>query len=291
MFQQFSDKYFVRGHAPRLKYITHQIGGENWIERPIHTHTETAEILIVKAGSANYNLNTTTYELHAGDIVLCNPGVPHEVQSLPRDLPDMYTFGFTNFQRPDLPLNHLFPEKTNPIRNSPEELSLLFSMCDYLFHTLSQDAEHAVFTSLLQSLLTIVLEAPEKVPEQDREDWETDQEDPEKVIALRAKEYIDLHYTEALTLEELAAALNYSAPYISHSFKKVMGYSPIQYQTRCRIGAAQNFLIETDYSATQIATMVGFNSTNYFTNTFTRMLGSTPIQYRKHYRSEINKNT
>ena len=45
---------------------------------------------------------------------------------------------------------------------------------------------------------------------------------------------------------------------------------------------AQTLLISTDHSAT-IATMVGYDNTNYFNSLFTRIVGTTPIQYRKKY--------
>ena len=52
---------------------------------------------------------------------------------------------------------------------------------------------------------------------------------------------------------------------------------------RRRIGLAQTLLISTDHSATRIATMVGYDNTNYFNSLFTRIVGTTPIQYRKKY--------
>ena len=46
---------------------------------------------------------------------------------------------------------------------------------------------------------------------------------------------------------------------------------------------AQTLLISTDHSATRIATMVGYDNSNYFNSLFTRIVGTTPIQYRKKY--------
>ncbi len=274
------DSYFIHGHAPTLKYITKQTVGENWIDRPIHTHTETAELIIIADGTAIYNLDCVNYTLHKGDIVLSNPGVPHEIQALPSDPLDVYTFGFTDFTRPGSPKNHLLPEGEYPVRRNDEEFPLLSAMCTYLFHK----EKNPVFYSMLSSVLVMALETP-LAKNSSFEDDDTD-----SVVAQRTKDYIDQNYAESFTLEDIASALSYSAPYISHSFKAVMGYSPMKYQTRCRIGAAQSYLIETDLSATQIATMVGYNNTNYFTTVFTKMVGSSPIQYRKDYLKRINKN-
>ena len=65
--------------------------------------------------------------------------------------------------------------------------------------------------------------------------------------------------------------------------KDISGYSPIQYVIRRRIGLAQTWLISSDLSATQIATMVGYDNTNYFNTLFKRMVGVSPIRYRKQY--------
>ncbi|MGO5096172.1 helix-turn-helix domain-containing protein [Agathobaculum sp. LCP25S3_E8] len=52
---------------------------------------------------------------------------------------------------------------------------------------------------------------------------------------------------------------------------------------RCRIGEAQNLLISTDYSATQIAAIVGYSSVQHFNTIFTKLVGLPPIRYRKQY--------
>mgnify|MGYP002224503495 CR=1 FL=1 len=51
-------------------------------------------------------------------------------------------------------------------------------------------------------------------------------------------------------------------------FKEETGFSPMQYVTRRRIGEAQNLLINTQLSITEIAANVGYNNSNYFQNVF-----------------------
>ena len=99
-------------------------------------------------------------------------------------------------------------------------------------------------------------------------------------VPLHASTQMSIHSLEGV-LE--AAALGCSVPYLAHTFKDATGYSPIQYAIRRRIGLAQTLLISTDHSATRIATMVGYDNTNYFNSLFTRIVGTTPIQYRKKY--------
>ena len=61
------------------------------------------------------------------------------------------------------------------------------------------------------------------------------------------------------------------------------GYSPIQYLLRRRIGEAQTLLITTDYSITQIAGMVGYDTQSYFNMQFTKNVGISPKKFRQNY--------
>ena len=55
----------------------------------------------------------------------------------------------------------------------------------------------------------------------------------------------------------------------------------MQYIIRRRIGEAQNLLITTRRSITDIALSCGYNNSNYFQSVFKRLVGMTPGQYRR----------
>lgn len=78
-----------------------------------------------------------------------------------------------------------------------------------------------------------------------------------------------------------AEALHVNAYYLSHTFKKIIGYSPMQYITRRRIGEAQNLLITTNRTVTDIALQCGYNNSNYFQVVFNNIVGMPPGKYRK----------
>ena len=54
----------------------------------------------------------------------------------------------------------------------------------------------------------------------------------------------------------------------------------MKYVALRRMGEAQNLLINTDMSITQIAAQVGYNNSNYFQSVFKRAMGITPREYR-----------
>ena len=98
-----------------------------------------------------------------------------------------------------------------------------------------------------------------------------------------SRSYIDENYAEPITLQSIGDALHVSPYYLSHVFKEMSGYSPMQYLLRRRIGEAQTLLITTDLPVTQIAGMVGYDTQSYFNLQFSKHVGMPPKKYRQNY--------
>lgn len=106
-------------------------------------------------------------------------------------------------------------------------------------------------------------------------------ESNEKKDILRAKEYIESHYQENLTLEILADVVHMNPYYFSSYFKKNAGENFKDYVNRVRIQKAVALLLSTDKKTYEIAAEVGFRDARTFTETFSRAYGETPSAYRK----------
>ena len=87
----------------------------------------------------------------------------------------------------------------------------------------------------------------------------------------------------------MGEALNISPYYLSHVFKEMSGYSPMQYLLRRRIGEAQTLLISTDLPVTTIAGMVGYDTQSYFNLQFSKNVGMPPKKYRQNYLVETRQ--
>ncbi|REK74559.1 AraC family transcriptional regulator [Paenibacillus paeoniae] len=109
-------------------------------------------------------------------------------------------------------------------------------------------------------------------------------------LAEQAIRYIHEHYREQLTLESLAQALNYSAPYVARQFKSKTGRSLIEYLIEVRMGEAGQLLKETDLPLQEIAEGVGYSDTSYFIRVFKKWIGLTPGQYREKHRAQSSDN-
>ncbi len=106
-------------------------------------------------------------------------------------------------------------------------------------------------------------------------------ENNEKKDIFRAKEYIEKHYKENLTLEVLAGEIHMNPYYFSSYFKKNAGENFKDYVNSVRIRHAVSLLVSTDMKAYEIAAEVGFRDVRSFTEVFSRTYGETPNAYRK----------
>lgn len=100
-----------------------------------------------------------------------------------------------------------------------------------------------------------------------------------------ALQYIYSHFSEEITLEDLANTSHLSLGELSRSFKKVVGIAPILYIMNYRIRISSNLLEFSDKSITEIAYECGFSSSNYFTICFKRIVGCTPKEFKKRKKS------
>ena len=97
-----------------------------------------------------------------------------------------------------------------------------------------------------------------------------------------ALEYIETHYGQNITLDELARLTGLSAKYFCRYFKAIVHRSPIDYLNYYRIECASYFLISSDMTVAEIAQHCGYNDSSFFIKQFKKYKGTTPKQYRLH---------
>lgn len=99
----------------------------------------------------------------------------------------------------------------------------------------------------------------------------------------RAKQYIQKHYSEQITLEEVSDAVGLSAAYFSTLFKKTEGEGFARYLIHVRIEQAKILLRESNLPVTEVCRRVGYNDTKHFAHAFEKETGLKPSTYRKLY--------
>lgn len=102
----------------------------------------------------------------------------------------------------------------------------------------------------------------------------------EKAQKIRpAVEYISEHFTEAITIDELAGMCGISHAYFKSIFKDMFGAAPKAYIIQLRIKHAKELLLTGKYKIYDIAQMCGYSNSHYFSRSFKEVTGLTPREY------------
>lgn len=109
------------------------------------------------------------------------------------------------------------------------------------------------------------------------------QDNSEPPVISRAKEFIKQHYSEELSLGQVAKAVNVSTFYFCKMFKKVTGLNFTDYVSRVRVERAKNLLLNPNLRVSEIAYEVGFQSLTHFNRVFKKILGQSPTLYRNKF--------
>jgi AraC-like DNA-binding protein/mannose-6-phosphate isomerase-like protein (cupin superfamily) len=95
-----------------------------------------------------------------------------------------------------------------------------------------------------------------------------------------ALSFIQTHYHEPITLDEIAAISGFSRYYFIKQFQHQLNMTPVQYLTKIRIQKAAELLRSTSSSVTDIATQVGYANANYFNKVFRKAVGVSAGTFR-----------
>ena len=107
-------------------------------------------------------------------------------------------------------------------------------------------------------------------------------------VAISAKNYIDEHYSQPMTINELAAMYNLHPNYFSTIFRRQIGLSPRQYLTNLRLQKACRLLQSSQLTVQETAAQVGYSDINNFIKNYRQLFGCTPKQYRTGFLSETS---
>ena len=265
--------FTIRGTAKLLNVASAKYGGD-WHSVP-HTHNH-LELFYIVGGKGQFLIQDQLYPVDANNLVVINPTVTHTEVSLNAQPLEYIVLGIEGIElQTSDTTNGQFSildqfesvEISSCLRNILRETELK--------NTGYEDVCQAYMEILLIRLMrNIALAIPAE---------------PQSVSANRQcaaiRRYIDLHFKESLTLEQLAEDSHMSKYYLSHAFKREYGVSPINYMISRRIEESKYLLAETDLSLSQIAQLLGFSSLSYFSQVFHRTQGVSPKEYRQNQKA------
>ncbi|SIS94197.1 helix-turn-helix transcriptional regulator [Alicyclobacillus vulcanalis] len=146
----------------------------------------------------------------------------------------------------------------------------------YLLKPVNREELYQVFGRLIQNDIRHSIHGGANRALVARQESEADLGNPiESAIA-----YIEEHFHEPISLQEVAERVYLSPSYFSRLFKSEVGTTFIDYLTQYRIQKSKMLLRVTSLPIEIIANNTGFSNSSYFSTTFKRIVGRTPSEYR-----------
>lgn len=242
----------------------------------MHCHENLAEILLILKGHGRYTVDLRCQEVSAGDVILCNGSALHDEFPQTDQPYQTLCIAIGNLALPDLPPHCLIDSKFNPRFHHPEQFDDLMQLfCQIDRYAAEREAG---YQTLCQYLMLASLELVKRMVNSRKDPFVIHEES----IFWNIAKYIDQHYAEEITIDQLVRQFYISPYHLSHMFKQKTGYSLKQYILRRRIGEAQMRLIHTQDPIQTISEAVGFEDASYFSRIFSKYIGLTPSEYRKY---------
>ena len=270
--------------------------GEHYEDLTMHDHDDFSELVIVLNGNAMHIVNDEASFIKKGDVFVIGGQTAHAYRD-PENLNIcniMYRPEMLNTAGPDLKstigyqaLFVLEPFYRN-VRHYKSKLSLSISSLEYVSGLIAAMMEEynqkaqGYQTMLASKFMELVVYLSRQYERQDRETQR------HLLHLARALSYIEDHFLEDLSLEEIASNSNISVRHLNRVFKSYYQTSPHAYVLKLRLERACTLLRETKLSVTEVSVKCGFHDSNYFTRQFSKMLGMTPGAYRKDSRQGNN---
>ena len=183
--------------------------------------------------------------------------------------------GIKNFTLQGLPRN-TFPHKS-PILNLGRHQQNVLQIAWRLLEELYQDApETLVLRKILVSeMLVHILRGLDDTNERQPTFLSSRQQRQQKIVNDTIY-FLENHFKEEITLEQLAQAQFVSPAYLSRLFKEIVGESPINYLIKLRLKEAKHLLKTTPLTIKQIAQATGYQDAYHFSKSFKKQFGIAP---------------
>jgi len=143
------------------------------------------------------------------------------------------------------------------------------------------EADHLIVCSQVHSILLMILrEALRNTPRHRAQENKAYGERHRRLLMLQARQYIDEHFAEPISLDQLAHMLNVSSFYLSHVFSRESDFSLFTYLTNLRMQRAKALLQGGSVNVTEAAHAVGYDDEGYFSKVFRKYFGVPPRDLR-----------
>jgi AraC-like DNA-binding protein len=253
-------------------------------ESTYHDHDFT-ELTFILSGKGKYLVDGRIYDVEAGDIIMCNPGIKHQnIVVNPKEPTVEFFAGFTNFHFKNMPPNSVVLKDGDYILHTNSEMKQDISKHCYEMIAENEACQVGKYfmlkTHLMQILLLMIRDITEVI---DSNLTGCNFESYNKSYAVKKIiNYLNENYENKISLDQIAHNMYLSPVYISKIFKEETGESPINYLIKIRLDKAKDILLNSDGgSIKSIANRVGYEDVYHFSKLFKKYYGISPLYYKK----------
>ncbi len=231
------------------------------------------------------------YQLREGDVLIICPGVVHELFAPPKGVRIIFQPSKAQIALKDLdllismlsPAAYITPESAPEIH--PIIHKLMLEIRDEFFQA-SLYAASIIYAKFLE-ILALVGRHYAHMTQQHFEVKNTKQKEyMEKFVFIC--DYINEHYAEPLTLEEVASMAGFSKYHFTRLFKQYADTSFYKYLNQKRINQAKALLVNKELSVLEVALQCGFSNLSSFLRMFKLVTGCTPTELRRMYHGDFD---
>ena len=255
--------FYEYRHSPISLYR----GSQLTFPQHLHQHME---LIYVLGGELKVTNDEVTRYLHKGDMSVSFPNTLHSYESIGASdhLMCIFDDSLVSYFKDKLTKYH----STTPfIMESPATVEIwryLGKIKDLLDHQGSMDLV-AGYVNLVTALVLEQLDLVQREGGAKYSEWFVD------VLT-----YISHHYTEKITLSDLAERISISPYYLSRKFTEHMKCNLNEYVNQIRVSNAVTAIKNTDKTITEICYECGFENIRSFNRAFKKVTGRTPTQFR-----------
>lgn len=259
-------------------YVISAKYSDDIIQQPSHYH-DCCQIVFIKKGNISVTINGKVQAASKGDLIIINRFENHSVKIEGSEY-ERYILRIYNAYADDK-IFSLFTNRPENFNNiiSAKPMYMLFA--GLMQKIVSEFNRNDNYSTELQNLLLneMILYICRLLPEE--------------ITIFKFNEYdyisalkkeLENNFAERHSLQALSDKYNISISALSHTFKKVVGVSVFEYLLFCRIAAAKNYLVKTDFSIGEIVEKCGFSDASNFSRAFKRLNEISPSDFRKKYR-------
>ena len=233
-------------------------------------------VFYVLDGNGKIGYNGVTYELNPGDLVFVDCRRPYWHSTDPEKLWKLSWIHFSGHSMEKI--YQKYEERGGvPVWNDVDERAFR-DLFDPLYRIADGDSSirDMQINEQLSKLLTWLMEMAFRGTK--------DSDGHGKRDLSELREYLEAHFAEKITLDDLSERFFINKFYLTKIFREQFGISVNHYVMQLRITKAKQMLRFTDEKAETIGEMCGFGPLTYFSRAFRKSEGLSPTEYRKKWR-------